>query len=178
MTDDLNRFWADREKAVLVVVDVQQRLVPSMNQDIYRQTRLNNTVPELAEACQSKLIEKASFGCCGEPAFPDYIKSLDRPQVIVTGMEAHVCVYQTVLGLLEAGYQVHLVRDGICSRGKVDYQSALDNAARAGAVVTTAETVLFQLLRTAAAPEFKAISALIKKRAASREAVEDAVRYE
>ncbi len=204
MTDDLNRFWADREKAVLVVVDVQQRLVPSMNQDIYRQTRLNidmllkgaeelgvpvvateqypkglgHTVPELAEACQSKLIEKASFGCCGEPAFPDYIKSLDRPQVIVTGMEAHVCVYQTVLGLLEAGYQVHLVRDGICSRGKVDYQSALDNAARAGAVVTTAETVLFQLLRTAAAPEFKAISALIKKRAASREAVEDAVRYE
>ncbi len=92
------------------------------------------------------------------------MRELGRTQVIVTGMEAHVCVYQTVLGLLEAGYHVHLVRDAVCSRGKTEYLAGLENAARAGAVVTTAEAALFQLLHAAGTPEFKAISTLIKER--------------
>jgi nicotinamidase-related amidase len=188
--DETGKFWLDREKAMLVVVDVQQRLVPSMDPAVYDEVRrssdcvvhgaellgvpvvateqyskgLGPTVPELAAACTGKVIEKLSFGCCGEPAFRDYLRGLGRSQVMVTGMEAHVCVYQTVLGLLEAGFRVHLLRDAICSRGKTDYLAALQNAASAGAVVTTTETALFQLLRTAAAPEFKAVSALIKGR--------------
>ena len=188
--DETGKFWLDREKAVMVVVDVQQRLVPSMDPAVYDRVRrsidcvvrgaellsvpvlateqypkgLGPTVPELAAACTSQVIEKMSFGCCGEPAFRDYLRGLGRSQVLVAGMEAHVCVYQTVLGLLEAGYRVHLLRDAICSRGKTDYIAALENAASAGAVVTTTEMALFQLLRTAAAPEFKAVSALIKGR--------------
>jgi nicotinamidase-related amidase len=190
LQDETGKFWLDREKAVLVVVDVQQRLVPSMEPAVYDKVRrsidclvrgaellgvpvvateqypkgLGPTVPELAAACSDKVVEKLSFGCCGEPSFRDHLRGLGRSQVMVTGMEAHVCVYQTVLGLLEAGYNVHLLRDAICSRGKTDYLAALQNAAIAGAVVSTAETALFQLLRTAAAPEFKAISALIKGR--------------
>lgn len=188
--DETGKFWLDREKAMLVVVDVQQRLVPSMDPAVYDKVRRNidcvvrgaeflgvpvfateqypkglgPTVPELAAACAGKVIEKLSFGCCGEPVFRDYLSGLGRSQVMVTGMEAHVCVYQTVLGLLEEGYRVHLLRDAICSRGKTDYLAALENAQCAGAVVTTTETALFQLLRTAAAPEFKAVSSLIKGR--------------
>jgi nicotinamidase-related amidase len=188
--DETSKFRLDREQAVLAVIDVQQRLVPSMDPKIYDSVRRNieflirgaellgvpvvateqyprglgHTVEELAAACSTKVIEKVSFGCCGEPTFLDYLRGLGRSQVLVTGMEAHVCVYQTVLGLLGAGYRVHLLRDAICSRGKIDYQTAVANAAGAGAVVSTAETALFQLLGTAAAPEFKAFSALIKGR--------------
>ncbi len=190
MTQDVSRFKLEKDKAVLVVVDVQEKLIPSMPQDVYRKTLrsiqflvegakvlrlpvvateqypkgLGHTVADLAEACREKLVEKTSFGCCGEPRFLDTMKELGRPQVIVTGMEAHVCVYQTVLGLLDAGYHVHLVRDAIISRGKEDFQSAVENAARAGATVTTSETVLFQLTGGSTAPEFKAISGLVKNR--------------
>jgi nicotinamidase-related amidase len=190
MEQKLDKFWLERNKAALVVVDVQQKLVPAMAPEVYRKTLgaivqlvkgakvlgvptvateqytrgLGPTVPELAEACASGAIEKMSFGCCGEPAFMARLKELGRSQVLVTGMEAHVCVYQTVLGLLDAGFHVHLVRDAICSRGKTDYLTSLENAARAGAVVTTAEAALFQMLRAAGTPEFKAISALIKER--------------
>jgi len=190
MQSDPEKYWPDRDRAVLVVVDVQQRLVPSMDPEVYRETLANidmlvrgadilqipvlateqypkglgPTVPELANACRTRIVEKMTFGCCGEPSFVDYLRGLDRSEVIVVGMEAHVCVYQTILGLLQQDYHVHLVRDAVISRGTVDYRNSLENAARAGAIVTTAETALFQLLRTAEAPEFKAISKLVKER--------------
>ena len=188
------KFLLDKSRASLVVVDVQQKLVKAMPEAIYRQTLksiefmvesarllgmpvtvteqyprgLGHTVPELAKAGQEKTVEKVSFGCCGERNFVARLLEQGRPQVVVAGMEAHVCVYQTVLGLLEEGYGVHLVRDAIISRSKVDYENALELARQAGAVVTTAETAVFQLVGTAAAAEFKAISALVKERFANR----------
>lgn len=190
MSQSVKKFLLDANQAVLVVIDIQDRLVSAMPQKIYLRMRetvamlaeaarllgvpvitteqypkgIGHTVKELATACQGTVIEKVSFGCCGEPAFVDQIKSFARPQVILTGMEAHVCVYQTVLGLLESGHHVHLVRDAICSRNKVDYLAGVDNAAHAGAVVTTAETVLFQMLRESTHEQFKAISGLVKNR--------------
>ena len=92
------------------------------------------------------------------------VKETGRSQVIIAGMEAHVCVYQTVLGLLEDGYHVHLLSDAICSRNKTDYLSGVANAGQAGAVVTTAETVLFQMLQESTHEQFKAISKLVKER--------------
>jgi nicotinamidase-related amidase len=193
MSEHLERFQLDRAQAILVVVDVQQKLIPAMPAKIYRQTLqgidflvksarllevpvvtteqyprgLGGTVPELAEACRDGAVAKMTFGCCGEPSFLARLKELGRSQVIVTGMEAHVCVWQTVLGLLGAGYHVHLVRDAIVARGKIDYLNALESARQAGAVVTTAETAVFQLLHSAEAPEFKAVSALVKERFAA-----------
>jgi nicotinamidase-related amidase len=187
---ELQRFHLDRDKAVLVVIDVQEKLVPTMDCAWYAQLRgnlevllqaaemmripvlateqyprgLGSTVSELQAACREVVVEKVTFGCCGEPVFLDKLKALGRTQVIVTGMEAHVCVYQTVLGLLETGYHVHLVRDGIISRHEADFLVSVENAARAGAVVTSTEIVLFQLLQSSKAPEFKAISALIKNK--------------
>jgi nicotinamidase-related amidase len=125
---------------------------------------IGHTVPELADACKGTVVEKVSFGCCGEPNFLAALKKIGRSQVIIVGMEAHVCVYQTVLGLLADGYNVHLVRDAICSRNKTDYLAAVANAKQAGAVVTTAETVLFQMLQGSTHEQFKAVSKLIKER--------------
>jgi nicotinamidase-related amidase len=79
-------------------------------------------------------------------------------------METHVCVYQTVLGLLEDGYHVHLIRDAVCSRNKLDYLSGVTSAVQAGAVATTAETVLFQMLKESTHDQFRAVSKLIKAR--------------
>ena len=190
MSNDLGKFKLDAENAVLVVIDIQERLVPAMPQDIYLHLRdsvgmlvsgadllgvpvvtteqypqgIGHTVPELAEACKGTVVEKVSFGCCGEPNFMAALKETGRTQVIITGMEAHVCVYQTVLGLLEEGYHVHLVRDAICSRNKVDYLAGVANARQAGAVVTTVETLLFQMLQKSTHVQFRAMSKLIKDR--------------
>jgi len=188
---NVSKFWPDPHQSVLVVIDIQERLVPTMDKKVYQNVKANvellieaarilnipvvvteqypkglgATVPELAERCGGDpRIEKLSFGCCGEPSFMQQLQQLGRSQVLVTGMEAHVCVYQTVLGLLESGFNVQLVRDAICARGKVDYLNALQLAAAAGAVVTTAETLAFQLLKVAGSPEFKAISKLIREK--------------
>lgn len=190
MSNDLGKFKLDAEKAVLVVIDVQERLVPAMPEDIYLRLRntvamlvevagllgipvvtteqypkgIGHTVPELAAACNETVIEKVSFGCCGEPTFLKALKNTGRTQVLITGMEAHVCVYQTVLGLLEDGYYVHLIRDAICSRNKTDYLTGVANAGQAGAVVTTAETVMFQMLQESTHEQFRAVSKLVKER--------------
>jgi nicotinamidase-related amidase len=190
MSNDLSKFNLAPDKTVLVVVDIQERLVSAMPQDIYLNMRntvrfllqaaglfgipvvtteqypkgIGHTVPELAGACQGTVVEKVSFGCCGEPNFMATLQKHNRSQVIITGMEAHVCVYQTVIGLLESGYHVHLVRDAICSRNKTDFLASIANAAAAGAVVTTAETVLFQMLMDSKHEQFKAVSKLIKDR--------------
>jgi nicotinamidase-related amidase len=190
MSNELGKFKLDAGNAVLVVIDIQERLVPAMPQDVYLRLRntvrmlvdgaglfglpvvtteqypkgIGHTVPELADACKGTVVEKVSFGCCGEPNFLAALKKTGRSQVIITGMEAHVCVYQTVLGLLEDGYNVHLVRDAICSRSKIDYVAAVANAGQAGAVVTTAETVLFQLLQKSTHEQFRAVSKLVKER--------------
>ena len=190
MSTDMEKFKLEADKAVLVVIDIQERLVPAMPHKVYLRLLntvamlveaakvlgvpivtteqypkgIGHTVAELADACGDNVVEKVSFGCCGEPNFLTAIRGTGRSQVIVTGMEAHVCVYQTVLGLLEDGYHVHLVRDAICSRSKLDFLAAVASAAQAGAVVTTAETVLFQMLKESTHGQFKAISKLVKDR--------------
>jgi len=190
MSNNLGKFKLDANKAVLVVIDIQERLVPAMPQDVYLSLRntvailvemagllgipvlvteqypkgIGHTVSELAALCNETVIEKVSFGCCGEPTFLEAMKKTGRSQVLVTGMEAHVCVYQTVLGLLEDGYYVHLIRDAICSRNKIDYLAAVANAEQSGAVATTAETVMFQLLQESTHEQFRAVSKLVKER--------------
>ena len=188
MSHHTTDFKLDSDQAVLVVIDVQERLVPAMKEKISKKIisnielllegakqlgipvvtteqyprGLGHTVAELAEACGDTVIEKASFGCCGEAKFNEVLKETGRKQVIVTGMETHVCVYQTVLGLLEDGYAVHLIRDAICSRTKENYQAGVENSAAAGAVISTTEMALFQMLKEAGTPEFKAIAKLLK----------------
>jgi nicotinamidase-related amidase len=190
MTDKRKQFWLEREGTALVVVDVQERLTLAMLPEIFTKVTRNirillesaailnlpvitteqypaglgHTIPELAPAKGADLIEKTSFSCCGEAGFLEALQRQNARQVLLVGMEAHVCVFQTLLDLLSHGYPVHLVRNAICSQNKTDYLTSLHNASVAGATITTVEMALFQMLGHSRGPEFKAISALIKKR--------------
>lgn len=180
-----------REATSLVVVDVQESLARAMPVDTFqRVTRnlvllataartlglpvlvteqypkgLGRTIAPLAEALAggAEPIEKVDFACTAVPAFRQALAATGRPTVVLTGMEAHVCVMQTALGLLEAGYNVHVPADAVVSRTAANRQVGLDLMARAGAVVTSAETVVFQLLGRAGTPEFKALAPLLKE---------------
>jgi hypothetical protein len=121
---------------------------------------LGHTVPEVAEHLPDGLqpIEKVCFSAAEADGF-----DLDeRDQALVCGIEAHVCVSQTVLDLLDRGVEVHLVGDAVGSRTEENRELGLHKAERAGAVLTSVETALFELLRGSDAPEFKQVQALVK----------------
>lgn len=190
MSEIKQKYWLDSDRAALLVIDVQEKLAPAMNPELYNQLVLHanllisgfkalelpilaseqypkglgHTVEELSEATTQVCFEKMDFSCCGENVFLQALEETGISQVVVTGMETHVCVLQTVIDLLDRGYGVHLVRDAVCSRFPSDYENALECAAQAGAVITTTETALFQLVRVAGTDAFKAISKLVRQR--------------
>ena len=183
----VSAFQIDRDDAVLLVVDIQERLavamaerervvanaghliaaakllgVPVVVTEQYPKG-LGPTVPELRAALDPAVpIEKITFDCCGEPSFAPALEAAGRSTVIVCGMEAHICVLQTVLGLLARGLVVHVAADAVCSRDPENWRTAPEFMRGAGAVITCTETVLFQLLVRAGTPEFKAIQQLVK----------------
>ncbi|MBI2339591.1 MAG: isochorismatase family protein [Deltaproteobacteria bacterium] len=108
-------------------------------------------------------LSKLAFGCCEDAGFNKKLKIFRRKNIIVTGMETHVCIYLTALGLLKQKYQPFVVSDAVISREKFYYQNGLDLARQAGAVVTNTETLLFQLMAKSGTPTFKKISALLKE---------------
>jgi nicotinamidase-related amidase len=188
MRDGVDRFLPGIGESVLVVVDVQDRLAAVMEgrERVVQRTKLliegakilglpiilteqypkglGPTVSEIREVLPPEVrpVEKLHFSCCGEPAFMDALKKTGRTKVLLAGMETHICVLQTTLCLIAAGYTVHVVSDAVCSRKRSDYEVGLGIAREAGAVVTSAETVLFQLLKKAGTEEFKSISKLVK----------------
>lgn len=176
-----------RDDALLLVIDVQDRLAAAMPEKvpaIVNTVRLvegakllsvpiivteqypkglGPTVPAVQEALPDhSTVEKLCFDCCGEESFAAALGGSGRKSMVIAGMEAHICVLQTALALLERGYRVHVVKDAVCSRAVENKEVAMGILRDAGATVTTTETVLFQLVGRAGTPEFKAISALIK----------------
>ncbi|WP_306591184.1 isochorismatase family protein [Geothrix sp. 21YS21S-4] len=114
-------------------------------------------------------LEKTAFGCCGDADFEGLLQQA-RPglppakrQVVIAGIEAHVCVMQTVLELLASGHEVHLCWDAISGRGEDYRRHALDRMAAAGATLTNHESVAFEWARDKNHPQFKAVSALMKE---------------
>ena len=183
----MEKYILKKENAVLIVVDIQERLAVAMSgkdrviantQHLIEAARLlrlpllvteqypkglGPTVAEIKDALTGYApIEKITFSCCGETSFLDAVAAGGKKQVILTGMETHVCVLQTCIDLLHAGYDVHVVSDAVCSRSIENYRTALEYMRDAGAVITCTETVLFQLLEKAGSDEFKAISRRIK----------------
>ncbi len=181
------KFMLDKNDTVLLIIDIQDKLaaVMKMKDQVVKNCLhlielakmqgipvvvteqypkgLGRTVPEIQAAFPSyKPIEKVAFNCCGEPSFLAEIKKLGKKKVIVTGMETHICVLQTSLGLLQEGLDVHLVRDAVCSRTKANWETGVEFMRDAGAVMTCTETVLFQLLKVAGTEDFKKISQRIK----------------
>jgi nicotinamidase-related amidase len=107
-------------------------------------------------------VEKISFCCCGADAVMSRLKQSGRKQVILFGIEAHVCVLQTCLDLKDLEYQPVIVEDCIGSRKAGDMNTAIRRMVQTGVVISSYESLLFELCRTAGAPEFKTISALVK----------------
>jgi nicotinamidase-related amidase len=124
---------------------------------------LGHTTPELASRLPS-LSEKIQFSCAEALAWGMAAEQTDdRFQIVVAGIEAHVCILQTVLDLLAGGFQVFVPADAIASRGALDRQIAIDRMAGCGATIVTTESVLFEWCERAGTPEFKQVSALIKQ---------------
>jgi len=107
-------------------------------------------------------ITKTAFGCMGEPGFVTALQGAGRSQLLVTGIETHVCIMQTVLAALEAQYETFVVRDAVGSRRAGDHEAALARMEKAGAVLVSTEMAMFEILRDAATPEFKKVLPLLK----------------
>lgn len=107
-------------------------------------------------------VEKLSFSCCGVDDFNKRIAGLEKKQIVVIGIEAHVCVLQTVHDLLHQGYSVYVPYDAVSSRKEDDYTNALNRMRQAGAVIGSVESAVFELLEKAGTPVFKRASELIK----------------
>ncbi|MEL7654610.1 MAG: hydrolase [Bacillota bacterium] len=134
---------------------------------------LGETVPAISAALTEPVgeensstvfnpVEKTSFSAMGEPAFVETLEKLGRKTVIIAGVEAHVCVQQTVIDLLESGYNVFVANDCISSRSNTDKKYSQRRMGDAGAVGTTYESILFELCGGAKEAGFKQISALVK----------------
>lgn len=123
---------------------------------------LTESIGEEIGAAELNAIEKTSFSAVGEPAFMEELEKLGRKTVIIAGIEAHVCVQQTVIDLLEKGYTVFVANDCIASRSNNDKKYSQRRMGDAGAVGSTYESILFELLGGAKEPGFKQISALVK----------------
>ncbi len=176
-----------RAKACLLVVDMQERLLPAIADherviqncvtltkgaailglpmiatEQYRKG-LGATVPEVAKAFPSfSPIEKLAFSACGIPAVEGFFEAHARSDVIVCGVEAHVCVAQTCLDLLGSGLRVFVVADATSSRTLQNYQLAIGRMRDVGAIIVSTEMILFELLERAGTEEFKKILRLVK----------------
>jgi nicotinamidase-related amidase len=177
----------NREQACGLIIDIQERLFPHIykHDSIADNTAilirglkilelpliltqqytvgLGETISVIRDSLEGLApIEKNCFSCCDEPKFKDSLKLIDKKLVIIAGIEAHVCILQTVLDLLADGYIPVIVENCISSRKNRDKKIAVERMRQEGAIITTYESILFELTRFAGTPQFKEISRLVK----------------
>ena len=175
------------EDSVIVLIDVQGKLAELMSEkdQLYRQLQillrgarslgvpvlwleqypkgLGPTVPEIATLLEGiEPIEKTCFSACGLDSFEHQLRATGRRQILLAGIETHICVYQTARDLLDAGYHVEAVTDAISSRTVENKTLGLQRMAQTGVELTSVEMCLFELLRSAGSAEFKTIAGLVK----------------
>jgi nicotinamidase-related amidase len=124
---------------------------------------LGPTVPDLLRRLPERP-DKVAFSCCAVPAIADNFRKAARPRIVLTGIETHVCVLHTALDLLAQDFRVYVVVDAVASRAVIDHDTALRRLERAGAILTTTETALFEWVGGASSPHFKEISLLVQER--------------
>ncbi len=171
----------NKNRALLLVIDMQEKLMPVVlnSMKIIGQAEraaavfqaldlpvmvteqypkgLGATVDRLQPfLSRCKLFEKMSFSCCGEESFNRTLDDLERTDIVIAGVEAHVCVLQTALDLADKGYNPYIMADAVSSQREMDMDMALKRAERSGVVLTTVESALFEIIRTAGSKEFKA----------------------
>jgi nicotinamidase-related amidase len=177
----------DIDKTILVVVDVQGKLAELMHDKervfgniailiksaklldmpiIFCQqvpAALGATIPQLAELFEGiDPVDKYTFSCCGDEGFTDKLREYRPDHVLLTGIETHICVYQTAMDLLEGGIDVNVIADAVSSRTHENKHVALTRLSAEGASISTTEMALFELLKDAKHPKFRDIARLIK----------------
>jgi nicotinamidase-related amidase len=177
----------DIQNCCLIVVDVQGKLAQLMHDKdtlfknieiLIKSAKILNipilwcqqcpeslgpTIPQIAQLLTDFApINKASFSCCGADGFNEKLNQLARKQILLCGIEAHVCIYQTAVDLIRLGYEVEVICDAVSSRTPENKQAAITRMTAAGAKLTTTEMALFELLKTADHPQFKQIAKLLK----------------
>ncbi|MEQ8709913.1 MAG: hydrolase [Rhodospirillales bacterium] len=176
-----------RDESVLLVIDIQQRLLPTMDdpETVVRHSEmllraaselavpvmvseqypkgLGPTVSPLRElAAGGRIFEKMAFSCTGETEILRHLKSLGRRQLVLCGIEAHVCVLQTALGLRQEGYDVFVAEDATSSRSQINLAAGRRRMAANNIEMVSTEMVIFEWLQVAGTAEFKTLSKLIK----------------
>jgi nicotinamidase-related amidase len=175
------------ENTILIVIDLQEKLVRAMHQkeQLIENSRklitglqllnvpaicteqnprgLGNTIPEISSLFGSfNPLPKFSFSCCGDSGFMKEVSKYGRKQVLLAGIEAHVCVYQTAVDLLNLGYEVQFVSDCMSSRTAGNLNVAIERLTNEGVKITSTEMLLFELLGKAEGNLFKEISKIVK----------------
>lgn len=173
----------EKDNSCLLMIDVQEKLTPFVEEasNLIKRCEwlinlaqtmgvpiivseqypkgLGTTVEPLHSlTSQNRAIEKVTFSSWREPAFREQLESLNRKQLILAGIETHVCVLQTAFDLLAAGFHVSIVVDAVSSRSEVDYKYALKRMKQAGIQLITSEMVFFEWVERAGTPEFKGLS--------------------
>lgn len=178
------------QSSQLLIIDIQERLASVMPEKVLAKVIANNqillnaagklnipvihseqypkglgkTLNSVLEAVpeDSTQIEKTCFSCVAADGFTHILNKEKRPQIIICGIESHICVLQTALQLHAEGYAVYVVEDAICARKKFSHKNAVRRLRQSGVIISNVESVLFEWLRDAKHPEFKNLSLLIK----------------
>ncbi|HEX55312.1 MAG: hydrolase [Candidatus Altiarchaeales archaeon] len=178
----------DRENTLLIAIDIQERLSPhisnineilprikkllrvwrifKLNILITEQEKLGETLGEIRDILWSNdipVIRKTYFSCARDSKFLHELKRINPSQIVLIGIEAHICVLQTALDLIEEGYEVHIVLDAIGSRNENDKKVAIDKMTIAGAIPTTTEIIIYELLKSSRDEHFKEILKIVKE---------------
>ncbi|MBE6028955.1 MAG: isochorismatase family protein [Clostridiales bacterium] len=177
----------NREDTLAVFIDFQEKLMPAMHHKEELQDKvcrlakglgvlgiphivtqqytkgIGETIPEVAEAIgEFEAIDKTTFSCMSHVDFINQLEIAAKKNIIVCGIESHICVQQTVEQLLEEGYNVYIPVDCISSRSQNDFLWAAERMEKAGAIMTTYESILYELLKDSKAEEFREISKIVK----------------
>ncbi len=186
---EIARQTLQAESSALIVVDIQEKLLPPIyekerlvrnSQLLIRLARilniptlattqyakgLGNTVPEIASLLpQLEAVDKLEFSCFGSDAFCARLKHLpgNRNTVLLCGMESHICVTQTALGALREGYLVHVASDAVSSRTEWNWKIGLERMRAAGAIISSTEMIMYELLGRSGSPVFKELLPYLK----------------
>lgn len=175
------------ETTLLLVIDVQEKIFSTMHEQVETEEDINRliagakvlglpivwteqypkglgpTITSVRESLNGRdALEKITFSCMDDDTVRKKVASYERKQVLLCGIEAHVCVYQTATDLLDEGFDVHVVTDAVMSRRESNYRLAVARMKEMGAQLTSVEMALFELQRAARGETFKAIAAIIK----------------
>ena len=175
------------ENSLLLLIDVQEKLVNALDKDVivkrvYNLVKsakllsipvvvteqypkgLGATVPSIADELpeDASVFEKVSFNALDADGVLDKIKSYSKKQIVICGIETHICVHQTVAALLREGFEVYVAKDACASRSKYEFKQGIELMQANGAKISCMEIILFEWLKTAKNPCFKEIQALIK----------------